>query len=598
MKRTSSRFIGVSTYFFAVFLFLSGYLINTSKAGEPAQYLVKFKNHTSFTANTDLLNKNSLNIQKAFPEINLFAVDASPEAVQNQMDQLTEYGSLEALQESLDIEYIEENQFWYAVPPEPTVSFKKRFNPFKNLLDPLGSFESEDAPETASDGPNDELYKNQNGMRRLVGSQGQDRLGTTWNQTIGAYNVIVAVSDTGMDQNHPDLKNQLWTNPNEIPDNGIDDDQNGFVDDVHGWNFSKKNNNPFDDEKHGHGTHVSGIIGAEGNNKVGITGVNWKVSILPVKYLDGNGRGSTQKGVETILYAANMGARVVNASWGGASKSQALTDAIEYALNKGTLVVAAAGNSSTDTDKMAHYPSGSPSLGVIAVASSASDGSLSNFSNWGETTVDIAAPGSGILSTVPNANWKQLSGTSMASPMVAGVAGLILSVKPELSVLDLRNAILNAVEERSGYRGKVATSGDLSATKAIQQLSEGFQIWPSRLTVASGSSYQFTAYSPQGNVTWKTTNPSIATINQTGTLQAVSQGSTQVIAQDESGATVQTRWIEITTEKKPRSGGIPMGCFKRKNELSFYESVNAAINFALPFIFFLGFFGFRRRKNV
>ncbi len=370
------------------------------------------------------------------------------------------------------------------------------------------------------------------------------RLRPAWDISTGSKNVVVAVSDTGVKWSHEDLANHIWTNKGEIDGNGKDDDGNGFIDDVHGWNFYKNTNQSNDDNKHG--THVSGIIGAEGNNGKGLAGVNWSVTIMPVKFLSASGSGSTEGGIQTILYAANNGARIINASWGGDSFNQAMYDSLVYAGSKGVLFFAAAGNSGQNTDSNPNYPSGYKLPNLISVCSAAStnSGSVSSWSNYGRRTTHICAPGLNIMSALNNSNkaYGRLSGTSMATPAVAGIAALILSVHPGLSVLDLKNAVLNAVR---GSSLPVATGGLANADMALRQFQGGPQVWPGQFRLAKNGSIQFTAYGFGGGVKWSVDNSTLATIDDTGTLVAKAAGKITVTATGNGEQVASTRNIEI-----------------------------------------------------
>jgi subtilisin family serine protease len=311
-----------------------------------------------------------------------------------------------------------------------------------------------------------------------------------WQIQTGDKTVLVAVIDTGVDYTHPDLAANVWTNPDEIPDNGFDDDDNGYVDDVRGWDFANNDNDPMDDNLHG--THVAGTIGAVGNNGLGVAGVNWEVSIMPLKFLDANGSGSTADAIKAVLYAANNGARILSNSWGGGGFSQALLDAIEVANSKGALFVAAAGNEGNNNDQVPNYPSNYDTENVVAVAATDHEDGLADFggggggggdgcgctmavagvgSNYGPTTVDLGAPGENILSTVPGNAYRSLSGTSMATPHVSGVAALLLAQAPGLSVTELKSKLLDSVDPLPSLQGKMVTGGRLNAAKALQGLS-------------------------------------------------------------------------------------------------------------------------------
>lgn len=288
-----------------------------------------------------------------------------------------------------------------------------------------------------------------------------------WSVTGGSDDVVVAVIDTGIDYTHPDLQKNIWVNAQEIPDNGRDDDGNGYVDDVYGWNPLNPSAPPLDDNKHG--THVAGIIGAVGNNELGVVGVNWQVKIMALKFLDKDGSGYLSDAIRAIEYVLVMrqrgvNIRVVNASWGADTLSRALDDAIQRLRAQEILFVAAAGNNGTSTKI---YPGASDQ--VLSVAAIEQGGNLASFSTFG-SWVDVAAPGRGILSTVPGGGYASFSGTSMATPHVAGLAALALSVQPSLSTDQLEQAILDNVAVTPGLKDKVSTGGIIDAAATIRQI--------------------------------------------------------------------------------------------------------------------------------
>ncbi|MGE3610822.1 MAG: S8 family serine peptidase [Bacteriovoracaceae bacterium] len=282
-----------------------------------------------------------------------------------------------------------------------------------------------------------------------------------WEITKGSKKVVIAVIDTGIDFHHPDLVNNIWSNSREVPGNGIDDDQNGYIDDIHGWNAQGKNGNPIDG--HGHGTHCSGTIGAEHNNGQGVAGVMDEVSLMAVKFLGDDGSGNLADAIEAINYATKMNVDIMSNSWGGGGYSQALEDAIKLAQKKGIIFVAAAGNDGDNNDATPHYPASYQLDNVISVASHTVNDSISSFSCFGKKTVHVAAPGSNILSTVPNSEYKVFSGTSMATPHVSGVVGLLLSKEGNLSPTDVRNRLMATSHPASVYRRTVASGGRVSA---------------------------------------------------------------------------------------------------------------------------------------
>ena len=249
-----------------------------------------------------------------------------------------------------------------------------------------------------------------------------------WDISTGSKEVIVAVIDTGVDYTHEDLAGNMWTNPGEIPDNGIDDDSNGFVDDYYGWDFAYDDNDPMDGDSHG--THVSGTIGGVGNNGKGIAGVSWNTHIMAVKFLDDEGSGYNSDAIDAINYATTMGADIMSNSWGGGGYSSALEAAIQAADDAGILFVAAAGNDAENTDQYPFYPSGYDIPNVMSIAATDQNDTLADFSNYGTSTVDIGAPGVNILSSVPGNRYAPYSGTSMAVPHFFRSCCTIKNIKP------------------------------------------------------------------------------------------------------------------------------------------------------------------------
>ncbi|MCE5266404.1 MAG: S8 family serine peptidase [Planctomycetaceae bacterium] len=312
-----------------------------------------------------------------------------------------------------------------------------------------------------------------------------------WGISKGSSSVVVAVIDTGIDYTHPDLAANIWTNTTETAGNGRDDDGNGFVDDLHGYNFVSENGNPMDDN--GHGTHVSGTIGAVGNNGVGVSGVDWSVSLMSLKFMSSSGNGYLSDAIEAMNYATMMrtrcgvNVRVANCSWGGGNFSAAMQSAIQAANDAGILVVVAAGNSASNNDAIVQYPANYDAPNVISVAALAKNSQLASFSNYGATTVDIAAPGVSIYSTIPNNSYAYYSGTSMAAPQVSGVAALCWAVAPNASVADVRNAILRGAEPLAGLTGKVATGGTLDAYRTLQLLTASQPQGPTLASLAPAS---------------------------------------------------------------------------------------------------------------
>ncbi len=282
-----------------------------------------------------------------------------------------------------------------------------------------------------------------------------------WELTKGSRKIKIAVIDTGVDYSHSDLKDNIWTNPGEIPGNGIDDDGNGYIDDVHGYDFANNDGDPMDG--HGHGTHCSGTIGAVHDNGIGVAGVMGEVSIVGVKFLTDSGSGTSENAIKSIDYATQLGVDIMSNSWGGGGYSQALEEVIQEASKKGILFVAAAGNSGTDNDKKPHYPSNYQIDNVISVAASTGDDDLASFSCFGKKTVHIAAPGHKILSTVAGNDYKVFSGTSMATPHVSGALGLLLAYEENLTVEEVKRRLLLTSDPVASFRGKNQNSGRLNA---------------------------------------------------------------------------------------------------------------------------------------
>lgn len=341
-----------------------------------------------------------------------------------------------------------------------------------------------------------------------------------WDAATGSTGVTVAVVDTGIDYNHPDLYRNVWINQGEIPAsirsslldldadnlitfwdlndpqnqgpgkivdangdsritgadllaptsqggwaNGVSDDGDVYPDDLIGWDFVNNDNNPFDD--HGHGTHVSGTIGAVGNDGVGVVGINWKTQLLAVKMLASSGGGTWDWAAQAVIYAADHGALVSNNSWGGDGGSQSLFDAIAYAGQHGQLFVAAAGNNGRDTDAVPFYPASYPHTNIVSVAATDSSGNRASFSNYGVFSVDLGAPGVGILSSLPGNNYAAWNGTSMATPHVAGTAALLRVVNPSWDSQQVKDRLLATTTILPSLLEKTVTGGLLNADAAL-----------------------------------------------------------------------------------------------------------------------------------
>lgn len=300
---------------------------------------------------------------------------------------------------------------------------------------------------------------------------------TAWaNNKLGSATVYIGIIDEGYMYAHEDLAANAGKNPGEIDANGIDDDGNGLVDDVYGWDFAGNNNTVFDGVDDDHGTHVAGTIGAVGGNGKGVAGVVWNVKMINAKFLSGTG-GTLANAIKAIDYFTDLKTRhglnivATNNSWGGGGFSQGLQDAIERANTAGILFIAAAGNSGTNNDTTPSYPASYPNENVIAVASITSTGALSSFSQFGATSVDLGAPGSGIWSTVPArskgkfiSSYASYNGTSMATPHVSGAAALYASLNPGATATQIKAALLNSSTPTSSLSGKCVTGGRLNVS--------------------------------------------------------------------------------------------------------------------------------------
>lgn len=285
-----------------------------------------------------------------------------------------------------------------------------------------------------------------------------------WDNFTGDPNFVVAVIDTGTLWTHPDLSANIWTNPGEIAGNGVDDDANGYVDDIRGWDFFSNDNNP--DDSDGHGTHTAGTVGARGNNAAGVAGVCWNVKIMPLRFLGPTG-GTTSGAIAALNYAVGKGVKVSNNSWGGGGFSSSLQTAINNSQSVGHVFVAAAGNNGTNNNTSPFYPASYTSANLIAVASTTNKDQKSSFSNYGSTSVDIAGPGSSIASTYLSNGYAYLSGTSMACPHVAGVVALVYGKNPSWTWSQVRTQVLNTARPVAALNGLCVTGGVVNAAAAV-----------------------------------------------------------------------------------------------------------------------------------
>jgi thermitase len=400
------------------------------------EYIIKFKKKTGLSGGLKVVNKlgASVSVKGLFGTGGMMHVKVNSEAAKN------------SLYANPDVEFIEPNFILSVNPTEQTA---------------FGS-----APESS-----DQYIQSGTDSRvRVTDSWGIQK---PYNQ---GSKVLVAVIDTGLDTNHGLFRdsNALWANPAELNGSaGVDDDGNGYIDDVNGWNFDAGNGNVYDDNDHG--THVAGIILGVGQDVSQDPVRESKIKIMPLKFLDANGSGVTSSAISAIYYAVSKGAKVINNSWGGSGYSQSLHEAYTFAHNNGVVIVSAAGNSSSNNDSISMYPANFDSPNNISVAASDEySDSKASFSNYGAKKVDVAAPGVRIISSVPGDGclapgcFMMMSGTSMAAPFVAGMAALILREAPQLSSYQVKSIIISSVDYVSSLSSQVSSRGRVNVYKAIQ----------------------------------------------------------------------------------------------------------------------------------
>ena len=327
----------------------------------------------------------------------------------------------------------------------------------------------------------EEVIMNDPAIHQAWGLKKSDA-GRAWEVSQGSKKIVVAVIDTGADVHHEDLSNNIWVNPGETgldaqghdkASNGIDDDGNGFIDDIHGWNFVSNVNDLTDN--HGHGTHIAGIIGAEAGNGKGIAGIAPKVSLMILKYYDPKvaGTDNLKNTVNAIKYAVKMKANIINYSGGGIEFSQEEHDAIEEAQKAGILFVAAAGNERSNSDKHKYFPADYGLSNIISVTAIDPSTEVLPSSNYGTETVDIAAPGQNILSTLPGSTYGYMTGTSQATAFVTGAAVLVMAHKEQYQAEDVKRYILSTGDNQQSLIAKCKTSRQLNLFKALTILESG-----------------------------------------------------------------------------------------------------------------------------
>ena len=318
----------------------------------------------------------------------------------------------------------------------------------------------DDSPIAISKSPNDPGISEQYAIKQKD-DHDIDAPGA-WTERTGCAKV--AVLDTGVQSNHPDLKSNLWENTKD-PSNGKDDDHNGVIDDR--WGGDLIDGKGSGDDKQGHGTHVAGIIGARGNNDRGVAGLCWSLKIVAVRVLNADGYGTWSSGIAGIEYAIKSGAKVINASFGGSTGSDISRQAIQKAKSKGVLIVASAGNSGKNADKKPTFPAAYPDSNILSVAATNSKDKLASFSNFGAKTVDLAAPGDHIASTFWHSDYAYMSGTSMAAPYVAAAAAMLRKQHDSWSIGDISSRLRKTGDKLKALKGKTASGKRLNINTAV-----------------------------------------------------------------------------------------------------------------------------------
>jgi subtilisin family serine protease len=413
----------------------------------PGEVLVKLKSRPGSTGSNNFMGKTAamkgMTLRRSWAGLNMHKFSLKGQAGAAAVPDVM--ALVQELRKDPEVAYAEPN---YYVRAQST-GFESR------------AFSSDEVRQMAATGPS------------AYSTQPQIQSQQAWSiVSADAAPVVVAIIDTGLDWRHSVFADSgaLWTNSYEVSGNGIDDDGNGYVDDIHGWNFVDNNPSPLDDE--GHGTHVAGIV-------LGVTMdihaepiSAAKIRLMPLKFLDSSGAGNTSDAIEAIYYAANNGATILNNSWGGGGYSQALVDAVEYSYNKKTIFVAAAGNAANNNDASPTYPANYSMPNLISVAATTDADMLASFSNFGARTVHMGSPGVSILSTTPNNTFSLSSGTSMATPFVSGVAALMKREKPDMNGYQIKQLIFYGNDGVGGLSGKVATQSRLNVYNAVLRAQE------------------------------------------------------------------------------------------------------------------------------
>lgn len=414
------------------------------------EYIIKFKPRIVGNSVHAKMNSRFSSLRAGLPLEGMYRINA------------TDKKAIEQLQSDPDVEYIEPNFILSKASEENPGQIVEVLNwqQMTSLHTNSSGFQALDFS-----GQSFGLYDQSGAAVRATDAWAQSSAYAAGNRP------VVAIIDTGVDRNHYIFTqtHAIWTNTGEIAGNNVDDDFNGYVDDVNGWNFVSNSNNPNDDENHG--THVAGIVlGATMDvlNTPPLT-QNSKILIMPVKFLNSSGSGTTSAAINSIYYAVNNGAKVINCSWGGGSYSRALHDAITYAYTHGALVVTAAGNNHANNDLVDMYPANYDVPSNISIAATSDSDSLASFSNYGNNRVGIASPGVLIYSSLPGGSFGLMSGTSMAAPFVAGIAALAWREAPQLTGYQMRSMLIATGDTKAALAGKIMSQSRVNAYALVQE---------------------------------------------------------------------------------------------------------------------------------
>ena len=399
--------------------------------------------------------------------------------------------------------------------------------------------------------PNDPSYSRQWALPKIEAPR-------AWERGVGSRSVIVAVIDTGIDWQHPDLADNIWSNKNEIANNGIDDYGNGLIDDIRGWDFLDNDANPNDEtsmQNPGHGTHCAGIVGALGDNEVGISGINHQVSIMPLRFIGPSGEGDLLGAIKAIDYAIEKNVDVISASWGASvttAQARPLIEAVERASAAGLTFVAAASNDGANNDREDMYPDNANAPNLISVAASNANDKRPSWSNYGKSKVHLAAPGQDIYSTLPRGKYANLSGTSMATPLVAGLVALIKSQTNE----PISGAQVRALLQSTGSKVAIETACmcRIDAAAALEAIANNtLVIVPAAATLAPSTELQLEGFGGSGKgYHFRSADPAIVEVTDTGSLAAKAAGETTVTITDSAGQETSSLLYRVIADNPRR----------------------------------------------